>query len=153
MVLDAAGIQRVLPHRFPFLMVDRVLELEPGQRAVALKNVSGGEPFFQGHFPGHPVMPGVLILEALAQTAAFAVLGPDSEEGALGYLTGVDNFRFRQAVYPGDQLRLEAELERFRRGMGKARVQALVEGKVVTSGLVSFAVLSPDRHSVLGNSP
>lgn len=152
MALDAAAIQQVLPHRFPWLMVDRVLELEPGRKAVALKNVSAGEPCFQGHFPGHPVMPGVLILEALAQTAAFTVLGPEREEGALGYLTGVDEFRFRRAVYPGDQLRLEAELERFRRGMGKARVQALVEGNVVTSGLVSFAVLAAAPQPEAGDS-
>ncbi|HHW92768.1 MAG TPA: 3-hydroxyacyl-ACP dehydratase FabZ [Firmicutes bacterium] len=134
-------IQAVLPHRYPFLLVDRILEVEGGRRAVGLKNVTSNEPFFQGHFPGHPIMPGVLIVEALAQVAAFAVLGMDEAGDKLGYFTGIDKFRFRRPVIPGDQLRLEVELLRLRSSMGKARVRATVEGEVAAEGEITFAIV------------
>ena len=134
-------IQAVLPHRYPFLLVDRILELEVGKRAVGLKNVTANEPFFQGHFPGHPIMPGILIVEALAQVAAFAVLGVEGAGDRLGYFTGIDRFRFRRPVIPGDQLRLEVELLRLRSSVGKARVRATVEGEVAAEGEITFAIV------------
>ena len=137
-------IQAVLPHRYPFLLVDRILELEVGKRAVGLKNVTANEPFFQGHFPGHPIMPGVLIVEALAQVAAFAVLGVEGAGGRLGFFAGIDRFRFRRPVIPGDQLRLEVELLRLRSSVGKARVRATVEGEVAAEGEITFAIVDRD---------
>jgi 3-hydroxyacyl-[acyl-carrier-protein] dehydratase len=139
---DITGIQKVLPHRYPFLMVDRIIDVEMGKRAVGLKNVTNNEGFFQGHFPGHPIMPGVLILEALAQVSAFTVLGQEGLEDKLGYFTGIDGFRFRRAVVPGDQIRLEAELLRMRSNIGKARVRATVEGEVAAEGEISFAIVA-----------
>ncbi len=134
-------IQMILPHRYPFLLVDRILEVKEGKRAVGLKNVSINEPFFPGHFPNHPVMPGVLIVEALAQVAAFTVLGRGEMKGKLGYFTGIDKMRFRRPVIPGDQLRLEAELLRQRAKMAKARVQATVAGEVAAAGEITFALV------------
>ena len=128
-------IQRLLPHRYPFLLVDRVIEVVPDVSAVALKNVTINEPFFDGHFPGHPVMPGVLIIEAMAQTAAVLVvhtLGPESE-GKLVYFMSVDNARFSAPVVPGDQLRLEVNLKRLVRGMGLFAARTTVDGKDVAS--------------------
>ncbi len=137
-------IQMILPHRYPFLLVDRILEVKEGKRAVGLKNVSINEPFFPGHFPNHPVMPGVLIVEALAQVAAFTVLGRGEMKGKLGYFTGIDKMRFRRPVIPGDQLRLEAELLRQRAKMAKARVQATVAGEVAAAGEITFALVDRD---------
>lgn len=139
-------IQSVLPHRYPFLLVDRILEIEEGKRAVGLKNVTINEPFFQGHFPGHPIMPGVLIVEALAQVAAFTVLGQEGMGDKLGYFTGINKFRFRRPVVPGDQLRLEAELLRIKANMAKARVTATVDGEVAAEGEITFAIV--DRPSL-----
>ena len=122
-----------LPHRYPFLLVDRVLELEPHKRIVALKNVTINEPFFQGHFPGHPVMPGVLMLEAMAQAAgilSFATLGLKADSGTIFYLAGIDNARFKRPVIAGDQLRLEAEITRVARSLWKYRGRATVDGQV-----------------------
>ena len=132
-------IQAVLPHRYPFLLVDRILELEVGKRAVGLKNVTANEPFFQGHFPGHPIMPGVLIVEALAQVAAFAVLGVEGAGDRLGYFTGIDRFRFRRPVIPGISSGWRwsfcTPLQR-----GKARVRATVE-EVAAEGEITFAIV------------
>jgi 3-hydroxyacyl-[acyl-carrier-protein] dehydratase len=139
---DITKIQSVLPHRYPFLLVDRILEIEVGKRAVGLKNVTINEPFFQGHFPGHPIMPGVMILEALAQVSAFTVLGQEGLENKLGYFTGIDKFRFRRAVTPGDQLRLEVELLRMRANIGRAKVRATVNGEVAAEGEISFAIVA-----------
>jgi 3-hydroxyacyl-[acyl-carrier-protein] dehydratase len=132
--MDAQDILRYLPHRYPMLLVDRVLEVEKGKRIVAIKNVSMNEHFFVGHFPHYPVMPGVLIIEALAQAAAiltFVSLETLPDENSLSYFAGIDRARFKRPVMPGDQLRLEAELTRELRGVGKYTVCARVEGNVV----------------------
>ena len=133
--IDIHGILEKLPHRYPILLVDRVLEVEKGVRIRAIKNVSINEPFFQGHFPGHPVMPGVLIVEAMAQTAGLLTQLTSQIEGHSGsplfYLVKVDNARFSAVVAPGDQLRLEVSLKRLLRGMGLFEAKALVDGKTV----------------------
>jgi 3-hydroxyacyl-[acyl-carrier-protein] dehydratase len=134
MKMDIEAILRKLPHRYPFILVDRVLEVVPGERVVALKNVTINEHFFAGHFPGHPVMPGVLIIEALAQACAILALetlGAKDGDGTLFYFAGIDAARFKKLVVPGDQLRLEAELVRSKRGVGKFTARALVDGQVV----------------------
>jgi 3-hydroxyacyl-[acyl-carrier-protein] dehydratase len=122
----------MLPHRYPFLLVDRVLELEAGQRVKALKNVTMNEPHFTGHFPEFPVMPGVLILEALAQTAALLTFGKDSVDDSVYFFVGIDNARFKRPVTPGDQLILNASIERFKSGIWKFKTFATVNDVVVT---------------------
>lgn len=135
-------IRGVLPHRYPFLLVDRVIEVsDDGKRAVAIKNVTANEPFFQGHFPNHAVMPGVLIVEALAQAGGAALLGPLARDGQLAMLAGLDGFRFRRPVVPGDTLRLEVELVRMRGPVGRVRGRALVEDQVVAEGEITFALV------------
>ncbi|MET0256125.1 MAG: 3-hydroxyacyl-ACP dehydratase FabZ [Luteibacter sp.] len=133
--VDVEQIQRLLPHRYPFLLVDRVIDIDPGKSIVAIKNVTINEPFFQGHFPGHPVMPGVLIVEAMAQTAGLLTQITSQMDGHGGsplfYLVKVDNARFSAVVAPGDQLRMEVSLKRLIRGMGLFEAKALVEGKTV----------------------
>lgn len=146
MPLDVRRIQEMLPHRYPFLMIDRVIEFEAGKRLVALKNVTVNEPFFQGHFPGHPVMPGVLILEALAQASGVLVqlsATVRSAEDQLYYLVKIDKARFSQVVKPGDQLLLEVEQKRMMMGMGQFLCQAKVDGKVVASAEVLCAARGP----------
>ncbi|MGE5160796.1 MAG: 3-hydroxyacyl-ACP dehydratase FabZ [Betaproteobacteria bacterium] len=143
MKLDIEEIMRKLPHRYPFILVDRVLELVPGERVVALKNVTINEPFFMGHFPGHPVMPGVLIIESLAQACAilaFVTLQAKEGGGTLFYFAGIDAARFKKPVVPGDQLRLEAEMGRVKRGVGKFTGRALVDGQVVCETEMMCAV-------------
>ncbi len=139
-----SGIDAVLatlPHRYPFILVDRVVEVsEDGKRAVCLKNVSANEPFFQGHFPEFPIMPGVLVVEALAQAAAAGLLPNAGTEGKVGLLAGLDGFRFRRPVRPGDQLRLEVELTRLRGPVGKVAARATVDGDLVTEGEITFAL-------------
>ncbi len=125
MTLDTEAIQRILPHRYPFLLVDRVVELHPGQRAVAIKNVTANEPFFAGHFPGRPLMPGVLIVEALAQTAG-VLMGNALEEDSIPLFMGIDKARFRRQVMPGDQLRLEVEVLQQRRNVCRVAGRAFV---------------------------
>ena len=138
--LDAVAIQRIIPHRYPFLLVDRVVELEPGQRAVGLKNVTMGDPFFQGHFPDYPVMPGVLIVEALAQIGAVALLTTDEHAGKLALFAGIDNVRFKRQVKPGDTLRLEVELGQLRRNIGTGSGVATVDGEIAWRGDFMFAL-------------
>ena len=133
-------IMNILPHRYPFLLVDRILELDPGKKAVGLKNVSMNEPQFQGHFPGTPVFPGVLILEALAQVGACALLSQEEHSKRLVYLAGIDKFRLRKVVTPGDQLILDVELVKMKGNIGKAKGKATVEGISVAEGEFLFAL-------------
>jgi 3-hydroxyacyl-[acyl-carrier-protein] dehydratase len=138
--MEIGEILKVIPHRYPFLLVDRILEVEPGRRAVGLKQVTINEPFFQGHFPGYPIMPGVLIVEALAQVGAVAVLSLPENRDKLALFAGIDHFRFRRPVVPGDSLRLEVELTRMRGTLGKGQARALVDGQVVADGELTFAL-------------
>ena len=138
--IDSAGIQRILPHRYPFLLVDRVVELEPGKRAVALKQVSANEPQFTGHFPGRPIMPGVLMVEALAQTAGIAVLTLDEYRGKIGLFAGIDECRFRRLVVPGDTLRLEVTVEKLRGMFGRVKAVASVDGEPAVEATLSIIV-------------
>jgi len=138
--LEAADIMRILPHRYPFLLVDRVLELEPGVRAVAVKQVTANEPQFTGHFPGRPIMPGVLMVEALAQTAGIAVYTLDEYRGKLGLFAGIDDCRFKRMVVPGDTLRLEVTVEKLRGMFGRVRAVASVEGEVAVEATLSIII-------------
>ena len=140
LLLSINEIINILPHRYPFLMVDRILELEASKRAVGIKNVTINEPFFQGHFPGTPVFPGVLILEALAQVGACALLCQEEYKNSLAYLAGVDKFRFRKVIVPGDQLLLEVELIKMKAGIGKAKGKATVDGDTAAEGVFLFAL-------------
>ncbi len=136
-------IRRALPHRYPFLLVDRIVEVSPdGTRAVAIKNVTVNEPFFQGHFPDNAIMPGVLIVEALAQAAGAALLGSAARDGKLAMLAGLDGFRFRRPVVPGDTLRLEVALIKMRGPVGRVQGRALVDGQVAAEGEITFALVS-----------
>jgi 3-hydroxyacyl-[acyl-carrier-protein] dehydratase len=132
MDLNCLDIMKLLPHRYPFLLVDRVVEFEAGKRIVGIKNVTINEPFFQGHFPEHPIMPGVLILEAMAQVGGvYAILGNEVGENQVPYFVGIDNAKFRKPVLPGDALRLELELITKRRGIYTFNGKATVDGKLV----------------------
>lgn len=144
-MLSNVDIQKILPHRYPILLVDKVLEVEPGKRAVAIKNVSANEPYFQGHFPGLPIMPGMLILEALAQTACITGLLVDGNKEKLGVFTGVDKVKFRRQVVPGDQLKLEVDFAVFKMGMGKVNVKATVDGEIACEGEIKFAMIDPKK--------
>jgi 3-hydroxyacyl-[acyl-carrier-protein] dehydratase len=138
--LEAADIMRILPHRYPFLLVDRVIELEPGKRAVATKQVTANEPQFTGHFPGRPIMPGVLMVEALAQTAGIAVLTLDEYRGKIGLFAGIDECRFRRLVVPGDALRLEVTVEKLRGMFGRVRAVASVDDEPAVEAVLSIVV-------------
>lgn len=139
-MLNIEEIKDIIPHRYPFLLVDKILELEEGKRVVGLKNVTINEPFFQGHFPEYAVMPGVLIVEALAQVGAMAVLGMEENEGKLGFLAGIDKCRFKRQVRPGDQLKLTVEITRMRGPIGKGKGIATVDGEVACEAEIMFAI-------------
>jgi len=139
-VLEATQIMKLIPHRYPFLLVDRILELQPGVRAVGIKNVSVNEPFFVGHFPGEPVMPGVLMVEALAQVGAIAVKSLPGMENKLVLFAGIDELRFKRKVVPGDCLRLEVEVIQLRSRLGTGEATATVEGQVAVKGKIMFAL-------------
>lgn len=139
-MLDVQKIKEIIPHRYPFLLVDKVTEIEEGKRVVGLKNVSANEPFFAGHFPDYPVMPGVLILEALAQVGAIAVLDIEQNKGKIGFLAGVDKCRFKRQVKPGDQIRLEVEILRMKGSIGKGKGIATVDGEVACEAEIMFAI-------------
>ena len=145
-VMTIEQIQAILPHRFPFLLIDRITELTD-DKVVALKNVSINEPFFQGHFPAEPIMPGVLILEALAQTSCVLVLRDLKVEGCIALFTGADSVSFRRKVVPGDQLRLEIELEKLRIPFGRVKGTATVDGELCTEALLKFMIQMPDKKA------
>ncbi len=138
--LDRAGIEAILPHREPFLLIDEVLELEPGSRVVARKRVRDDEWYLAGHFPGRPVMPGVLIVEAMAQAGAVAVLAEEENRGRLALFAGIDDTRFKRIVEPGDELQLECTLEQVRGPVGKGKARASVDGQLAARGTLTFAV-------------
>ncbi|MFB3819930.1 MAG: 3-hydroxyacyl-ACP dehydratase FabZ [Candidatus Methylomirabilales bacterium] len=145
-MVGAKEIEEVLPHRYPFLLVDRILEVEMGRRVVGLKNVTANEPFFPGHFPGHPIMPGVLILEAMAQVGGYLLMKSlDARaEKKVMYFTGIDKAKFRRPVVPGDQLRFEVQVLQLRRQVCRMRGEAYVEGKLVAEAELSSIVV--DRN-------
>lgn len=149
--LEATDIMRILPHRYPFLMVDRIVELEPGRRAVGIKAVTVNEPQFTGHFPGRPIMPGVLMVEALAQTAGVAVMTLDEYRGKLGLFAGIDDCRFRRMVVPGDVLRLEVTVEKLRGMFGRLRGVATVEGEIAVEATLSI-IIPRDQQSDGGSA-
>lgn len=143
-MFDVVQIQRMLPHRYPFLLVDRILELEPGKRVVGIKNVTINEPFFQGHFPDHPIMPGVLVLEAMAQVGGTTFLSDPSNQGKILYLAGVDNARFRKPIVPGDQIRFEVDVVFVRAKIGKIAGKAIVDGQVAVEAELTCAIVDRD---------
>jgi len=139
-VLDVKQIQEIIPHRYPFLLVDRIIELESGVRAVGIKNVTVNESFFAGHFPEYPVMPGVLVIEALAQVGAVAILSMPENKGRIALFAGIDNLRIRRQVVPGDTLRLEMEVVKVKGPIGKGKAVATVDGQVAVEGELMFAL-------------
>ena len=145
-MLDINQIMDIIPHRPPFLLVDRIVEVEAGRRAVGIKNVTMNEPHFAGHFPVNPIMPGVLIVEALAQVGSVAMLLVEENKGKLGLFAGIDGMRFRGQVKPGDVLRLEVEITKLKGPIGKGQATATVEGKVVAEGELMFALIDPNKQ-------
>lgn len=139
-MLDITQIKEIIPHRYPFLLVDRILEVEEGHKAIGIKNVTANEEFFSGHFPDYPVMPGVLIVEALAQVGAVAMLKKEENRGRLAFFTGIDKCRFKRQVKPGDQLRLEVEMIRVKGPIGKGKGVATVDGELVCETEIMFAL-------------
>jgi 3-hydroxyacyl-[acyl-carrier-protein] dehydratase len=138
--LGRQEIEEILPHRDPFLLLDEVVELEPGLRVVARKKVRDDEWYLAGHFPGRPIMPGVLIVEAMAQTGAVAVLADETNRGKLALFAGIDDVRFKRIVGPGDELELTCELERVRGPIGRGKATATVDGELAARGTLTFAV-------------
>ena len=136
-------VERILPHRYPFLFIDRVVELEEGKRVVAIKNISYDEPVFQGHFPGLPLFPGVLQLECMAQASGLCLGGGDADR--IGVLVGIERARFNRPVRPGDQLRIEAEIVGLRRGFGKAEGKVFCDGEMVAQAKITFAFRSREE--------
>ena len=152
MILDITGIQSILPHRYPFLLVDKILEMEPKKRIIGIKNVSINEPYFQGHFPGKPIMPGVLILESMAQTGGLLLLQEISDrESKLLYFVAIDNARFRRPVVPGDQLRLEMKVVAWRGNLCKLDGRATVDGALVAEA--TLMCMMADRNAEAPSAP
>lgn len=143
-MMDIKEIQKLLPHRYPFLLVDRIIDIEPGIKAVGIKNVTINEDFFQGHFPGHPIMPGVLIIEALAQVAGVLAFRSGISEGKSVYFMSIEKAKFRKPVVPGDQLRLEISIVQQRGNVWKFSGNAVVEEKVVAEA--EFTAMVTDRE-------
>lgn len=139
-MIDINEIQKVLPHRPPFLLIDRILEVVPFKSAIGIKNVTMGEAHFRGHFPNHPIMPGVLILEAMAQVGGFAMLYPEENRGKLAFFGGMENVKFKIPVVPGDQLVMKANLVKVRGEFGKLHAEAFVDDKLVAQGDFTFAL-------------
>jgi 3-hydroxyacyl-[acyl-carrier-protein] dehydratase len=139
-MLTVPQIQAIIPHRYPFLLVDRIIEIEPMKKAVGIKNVTANEQFFQGHFPGKPIMPGVLLLEAMAQVGGVAMLYGEEFSGKLALFAGIDRAKFRRPVVPGDQVRMVAEIVKVRGTMGKVWAEAFVDGELVAEGEFLFAL-------------
>lgn len=150
--LDIEQIKKLLPHRYPFLLVDRVLSVEPGVKAVGFKNLTANEPFFQGHFPFKAIMPGVLMVEALAQLASIVVLTKPGQEDCLGVFTGIDGFKFRTMVVPGDRLDLSVELLKMKGPLGKMKGVAKVGDKIAAEGEFSFSILDQEKVKSIGRN-
>lgn len=140
-MLNIDQIKELIPHRYPFLLVDKIVELEVGKKAIGIKNVTVNEPFFQGHFPEYPLMPGVLIIESMAQVGAVAMMSMEENKGKLGVFAGIDKVRFKKEVRPGDTLRLEVEMISVRRNIGKAIGKAYVGEELACSGELMFALV------------
>ncbi len=143
-VLDFDALKKAIPHRFPFLLIDKVTITEPDKTATGIKCVSGNEPFFQGHFPEHAIMPGVLIVEALAQVACALFLYKPESKNKLAFFMGMEEIKFRKPVVPGDRLELKVEILQMRSKFGKAKGEAYVEGQLVTEATFSFAVVDKE---------
>ena len=139
-MLDINELKKIIPHRYPFLLVDRIEEMEPGVKAVGYKNVTANEPFFQGHFPEYPVMPGVLLIEALAQVGAVAILSLEENKGKLAFFGGIKNAKFRKQVIPGDVVKLETEIIKCKGPMGVGKAIATVDGKMAAEAEISFMI-------------
>lgn len=139
-IIDVNKIREILPHRYPFLLVDRIIYLDPGLKAIGYKNVTTNEPFFQGHFPGNPIMPGVLIVEALAQLGCVAMLIKEEYKNMIGLFAGIDSVRFKRQVIPGDKLDLQVELLKLKGPIGKFKGEAKVDGQLAAEAEILFAI-------------
>lgn len=146
-MLGINEIRKILPHRYPFLMVDKIIELEE-KRAVGIKSVTINEPFFQGHYPEHPVMPGVLIAEAIAQVGAILIMKPSENEKVVPYLANIEKMRFRKPVYPGDQLRIEVDFISMKANIGKMKARAYVDTDLVAEGEMMYALVRAEGAKI-----